>query len=283
MNTVLKYLEEMRKKKERAQARFSDLTKLEQVVVDGAFSWLLDNLKIEYGVLSTPDNILGAMNDFVNVVTDGIVSNRMYEGRLSNYLTDLKTIGASLVDMHRTVNEIDTGKLDLKGVQKNLLNAVIDQYTENGLNRGFVAPLKDMVQRNVLAGVNQQQIKGKLREYVESGKDGTGKLRSYLEQTSIQAVDSFTGAINTQVTRQFATTGFIISGSAINTTSKQCRYALDNSAGGYLSNEQWEKVLEIARKNAAARLIEGTDLTNLPLNKLHWGCRHEFTPVIKRE
>ena len=50
--------------------------------------------------------------------------------------------------------------------------------------------------------------------------------------------------------------------------------------GGIIEREDWPKIKKIAVDNG---LIPGTTWENLPLNKNHWGCRHEFTPVVLTE
>jgi hypothetical protein len=133
----------------------------------------------------------------------------------------------------------------------------------------------------MLLGANMKEVKQVLNSYIISGQDESGKLGQYLGQTAIQAVDSYTGSINQQIAKEFKTTGYVISGSLIETSSKQCVYAVETSDNGYLDYSDWKKVLEIARNNSKARLIPGTTIETLPLNKLHWGCRHDFTPLIK--
>jgi len=51
---------------------------------------------------------------------------------------------------------------------------------------------------------------------------------------------------------------------------------------GYLPNSYWETLIEKYKDAKRAPVIEGTTIDNLPVNKLHWGCRHSFTPVIKK-
>ena len=68
-----------------------------------------------------------------------------------------------------------------------------------------------------------------------------------------------------------------MSGSLISTSAPQCVKGI-NEFEGLISIETWKKVIEpLAKKHG---LIEGTTFKNLPFNKLHWGCRHEFTPTM---
>jgi ligand-binding SRPBCC domain-containing protein len=45
-----------------------------------------------------------------------------------------------------------------------------------------------------------------------------------------------------------------------------------------ISVETWSKVIEPLAKNNG--LIEGATFKNLPFNRLHWNCRHEFSPTM---
>ena len=75
-----------------------------------------------------------------------------------------------------------------------------------------------------------------------------------------------------------------MSGSLIDTSSLQCIMGIEEGkdTGGYLTNAQIDALLVVARNNKRAELIEGTTRENLDINKFHWGCRHEFTPMIRK-
>lgn len=279
---IKEYLEELYKLKSLAVDRFGELTQVEKQVFDASFEWLVDNLEIKRGEVVADEELSKTMDEFLQAVVDIIANNPGYQSKLNQFLTDLSTIQKNNKLFHRTTNNFDINVAGVNDVQKAVVEEVMNQYTGNGLNANFVKPLRDNVFRNMLAGANMKEVKEVLRNYILGGGDESGKLSQYLDQTAMQAVDTYTGAINQKIAETFATTGFIISGSLIETSSKQCIYAVETSDEGYLSNEDWEKVLQIARNNPKARLIPGTTLKNLPLNKLHWGCRHDFTPVIMK-
>jgi hypothetical protein len=218
----------------------------------------------------------------LNVVVDLVNKSKGYETKLTGFLGDLDTISKNNEKFHGSYNNFDINTAGVKNVQKTVVEEIINQYTDNGLNPNFAAPLRDGIFRNILAGANMKDIRQYLNIYILGGEDQSGKLHQYLNQTAQQAVDSYTGMINQQLNKDFKFTGYIISGSLIETSSSQCIYAVEHShdPGGYLTFEEWNTVLDIARNNKKAKLIDGTTLVNLPINKLHWGCRHDFTPVI---
>jgi hypothetical protein len=257
---------------------------MERQVVEGSFGWLVDNLEVKKGEIQVDEDLSRIMDEFLKAVIEIVNDTPQFQSKLKSFLQDLTQIQKNNASFHSTTNNFDIHTAGVNDVQKVVVNAIIDQYTDNGLNAHFATPLKDNIFRNILAGANMREVKQVLEAYILSGNDQSGKLGQYLTQTAQQAVDSYTGAINQQIAADFKFTGYIISGSLIETSSKQCVYAVDKASetGGYLTLKEWEKVLDIARDNEKAKLIPGTDLKNLPLNKLHWGCRHDFTPIIKK-
>lgn len=278
--TVAEYLAALNRLKNLSVDRFGNLSSIERELFDASYDWLLDNLDIRRGTIQTDAQLSRAMDEFLQAVVDIINNNKAFTGRVGSFISDLNKILDNAKKFYATAYGFNILTAGVTEVQKVVVNETVNQYLGNGLNANFAAPLRDAIFRNILAGASLRDVKQVLTEYIISGKDKSGKLGRYLVQTAQQATDSYTGAINQRLKKEFEFTGYIISGSLIATSSKQCIYAVTTSEEGYLSFKEWEKVLSIARNNPKARLIPGTTIDNLPLNKLHWGCRHDFTPVI---
>lgn len=283
--TIKDYINKLRQAKKLAVDRWGNLSQLERAVVDGSFDWLVDNLEIKRGEIQVNEDMAATMDEFVRAVLQTINNVPAFQSKMKLFLQDLTTISNNNKSFHRTTNNFNIDKAGVNNVQKAVVDQIVDQFRGNGLNAHFAQPLKENIFRNILAGANMREVKEVLNNYILSGADGSGKLSSYLDQTAMQAVDAYTGSINQQLLEEFKFTGMIISGSLIETSSKQCVLAVENSSktGGYLTMDEWEEILAVARNNDKAKLIPGTTLKNLPLNKLHWGCRHDFTPVIINE
>lgn len=86
---------------------------------------------------------------------------------------------------------------------------------------------------------------------------------------------SNSGAINTKLLSTFKYDGLLITGSLIDVSSPQCRFVIEK-LGGKITRENWPQVKAIAEMHG---LIENTTFDNLPKNKLHKECRHEFFPI----
>lgn len=280
--TSADYIKNLNKLKNLSLSRWNKLG-FENDVIEEAYNWLLDHLNIKRGTPQADEELTRAMDSFLNAVVNIISENKTYQGKISSFLSDLTTIYKNQKRFYATSHNFNIETAGVKEAQKTAVNEIVNQYTKNGLNPHFASPLRDNIYRNILAGANMKEVKQVLNAYILGGQDQSGKLGSYLTQTAQQAVDSYTGMINQKLQEEFTFTGYIISGSLIETSSKQCVYAVENSKRGYMPFSDWETVLDIARNNKQAKLIEGTTIKNLPLNKLHWGCRHDFTPIIVEE
>lgn len=284
MTPTEKYIAELMRSRDKAVSRFQDMTSIERMLIDNSFTWLTDNLDIKSGKFQVSENLNSLMNDFVNSVLDMINGSKSYKNKISDYFTDINKIGKNMEEFQKQENGIDFKKFGVNKVQKGVVKLTIDALTESGLNASFAQPLKDMVQLNVAAGITQKDAQKKITDFISSGKDKSGKLKNYVHNVSLQSVQLYEGAINAKLMQEFEFTGFIMAGSLIETSSQQCRKALDESDKGYLTNDQMEGILKFAKtlKNDGG-LIEGTTLDNLPVNLLHWGCRHSFTPIIREK
>lgn len=284
MDNINEYTESLERLKKASVAGFDNLSDVERYMVEQGVLWLAENMNFDKDkqITVTPE-LIHLLTEFARHLAETLTVNERYQTILNDYLSNVDVIGRNLEEFHTDLNNLNIEKAGLKPIQETVINGLIDAYTENGLNINFAQPLKDIIYRNVLAGMNLTQARGYLEDYILSNQDQSGKLAQYLQQTAQIGVDAYTGAINSTLYEKFKFTGFIMSGSLIETSSKQCVMGITEAkkAGGYLTNTQIDDLLKVARENKKAPLIEGTTRANLDINKFHWGCRHEFTPFIK--
>lgn len=269
----IKKLEELKRQAE--QSILSQLPSIEKAAYQEAVDFFDKNLDTKGGRLVPDEAALLALNKFTDDYLGAFTSNVKYTGPVGSFLKNFKEIGQLMLDFQKS-NGIDLKKANIGPTQEIVVAEVINQYSENGLNPGFVQPLRQIMFNNIAGGVNKMDALAQLKDYIASGKDQTGKLGRYLTQTAQQGVDSYTGAINTRIMQTFQIDTMIMSGSLIKTSSPQCRYAIEQ-LGGIIDRDAWPELKKLAEENG---LIEGTTFENLPINKLHWGCRHEFTPAV---
>lgn len=260
-------------KRQSENAVVTQLPALEQQAYALLVEWI-GALDTQNGRLVANEATRQALSSFTDFYLTTLTELGDYRGMVSRYLKNFKDIGQLQADFARE-RGIDVKRAHVGAAQEVVIGEVIDRYTENGLNQGFVQPLRELLFNNVAGGLNKRQALAQVRDYVASGKDSTGKLARYLEQTAQQGVDSYEGATNARIMQAYQIDTLIMAGSLIKTSSPQCRYCI-NQLGGLIDRADWPDVRDIAQDNG---LIEGTTFDNLPFNKLHWGCRHSFTPA----
>lgn len=269
-------LEALKRQAERAV--IERLPSLEKAAYQLMVEFVDNNFDTKGGRFVVDENVLRALNVFVDQYLGAFTQAAPYRGAVSEYLKNFKDI-TTLINNFQTDQGLDVKKAQLGAVQEIVLNEIVNRYSENGLNPGFVQPMRQLLFNNAVGGLNKAQAMAQLQEYIAGGKDTTGKLHRYLEQTAQQGVDSYTGAVNVKIMQTFKINTMIMSGSLIATSSPQCRLAI-TGLDGIIDREDWPELEALAKQHG---LIEGTTFDNLPLNKFHWGCRHEFTPAVLSE
>jgi hypothetical protein len=255
------------------------IPEIENFAYDALIEWMDNSLDVKAGSLTATEDTLQILNQFDEGFMKVLTQLQSYKGAVTSFVKELPKIGTVMQQYQEGTNGIDWSKADIGPAQKLVVGEIINAYTENGLNAEFVQPLRDQLYQNIAAGTNMTDAKKQLNDYILGPGDKSGKLKNYLTQTSQQAVDSYTGAINKKLMDTFDYSHLIMSGSLIATSSAQCRYGINN-LDGIIKLEDWPALKEIAEKNG---LVKGTTFNNLPFNKLHWGCRHEFTPAMLKE
>lgn len=269
------YIKKLARLKEQSQrAVVAGLPSIEQQAYQLLMDYIDQNLDTKDGNLVPNDRAVKALQNFTDIYLGALTELSDYKGTVGQYLKNFKSMGQLMADFHRA-NGLNVKTANLGAVQEIVVNEIINRYSENGLNPGFVQPLRELLFNNVTGGLNKKQAMAQLRDYIASGKDATGKLGQYLEQTAQQGVDSYSGAVNTRIVQTFKIDTYLMSGSLIATSSPQCRWAIEK-LGGIIDKKDWPALKAKAEKNG---LAEGTNFENLAINKLHWGCRHEFTAI----
>lgn len=274
--TYEEYIKKLNKLKEKAErAVLADLPSIEKMAYQIAADYVDSKLDTQGGKIVANEAALRALNNFADDYLGAFTKNETYKGVVSGYLKNFKDISNLMTEFQKGQG-LNVQQARLGFVQEIVVAEIVNRYSANGLNPGFVQPLRQILFNNITGGTNKTEAMAKLREYIDSGKDKTGKLGRYIEQTAQQGVDSYEGAINTRINQTFKINTMIMSGSLIATSSPQCRYGIEK-LGGIIDRGDWPRIKAIAEKNG---LIPGTTFDNLPISKFHFGCRHSFTPVV---
>jgi hypothetical protein len=232
---------------------------------------------IKAGQIEAGKDFIKQLNKLTVDVLDLLQKDPQFTGPVSGFVKNMYGISDAIETFQKDVNDIKVPSLSIE--KKLVIDETIDRMLDNGLNQNFVQPLRDLVYQNVTSGLSLSEARSQIKQYIQGGNDTSGKLGKYLEQTATQAVDAYSGIINKKLLDVFDYDGLLMTGSLIDNSSPQCRFAIEK-LNGKITRENWKEVEAIGKKQSG--WIEGTTFDNVPLNKLHWGCRHNFFPTINK-
>jgi len=236
-------------------------------------------LTIDKGRIVVKEDFVKRLNDLVGNILKRLQTSTKFTGSVSLFVKRLEDISLAIKEFQQATNKIKVP--DFETAKKVVIDEIINAMLDSGLNQHFAQPLRDLIYRNATTatgGLSLAQAKEMIKEYIKGGKDESGKLHRYILQTAQQGVDLYTGAINKKLMETFDYNALLVTGTIIDNSSPQCRYAIDD-LNGKIRREDWPEV----RKRATKRfqLVEGTTFENLPIKLLHWGCRHSFYPMMQ--
>ncbi len=250
-----------------------DLKELERLLT----TFLIQNIEINTDRIGGKLSFTESTETIVKSSLKSFYNSKQYQKSIAKYLINIDKISLSKLENYEKDN-LKISKSAITPSQRLAINEYLGYLTENGLNAKFNQPLRQLIYSNIQSGTSQTELENKLKKYVEGGKDESGKLKSYIKQVAIQGADAYTSIIDQKITDKYIdkVTGFIMTGSLIDSSSPQCKYCV-KELDRLIKKEDWNKVKKIAQENG---LIENTEFKDLPTNKLHWGCRHTFTPKL---
>lgn len=246
-----------------------DVRKLDDILLDILGESIYENtnsVNKRLELTETTDTIVKkALKKFYNT--------KQYGNSLLKYVTNLEDISKYKISSYRDKG-FSINYSEVNPFQKLAIDEHLSYFRESGLNNKFNQPLRRVIYSNIFAGKSQKELIDELTNYV-SKKDPVSR---FVKQTAMMGADVYTSIIDQKITDKYIDdiTGYIIVGSIIDSSSVQCKYCVKDLKRK-IKKEDWEEVKKIALPNG---LIEGTEFKNLPTNKLHWGCRHQFTPTI---
>lgn len=256
----------------------SHANEMGEVTYDILLQTVEDTFDTKAGKIVYDKDFVKKLNGLTIDVLNLIQNTPKFTGPVSKFIKRLPDISDTISAFQKEVNEITVPAFES---EKNIvIDETISQLLDNGLNQNFVQPLRDLIYRNITSGSTLSQIKQQIKEYIQGGKDVSGKLSRYIDQTANQTADAYSGAINKKLLETFNYDALLITGSLIDTSSPQCRYAI-LELDGKIRREDWSKLVNHVGANQP--MIPGTTFDNLPVNRLHWGCRHSFYPIILKK
>lgn len=252
---------------------------LENEILQAAFDFLDDNLDTEGGQIILPGTGNRVLNRFTAQMQRQLGSGPALERLVTQYINGVKRSDDLIFSYHEDANGITPRRMKLKNLRDMIFGEIADEFETAGLQQYIIQPMRNTLYQGINAGYSMAELKRALRLQIRGSAARKGATERYLTNINRKGIDAYIGGVNRQLMREYGFNAMIMAGSLIKTSSPQCRYGI-NELDGIIRRRDWPKLKRRAINNG---LIDGTNFDNLPFNKLHWGCRHEFTPTFEEE
>jgi hypothetical protein len=238
------------------------------------------NKSIKDSINTSGGNITGVTETVGSVVKKSLRSfyaTKQYQSSLMVLLRNVKGIGMDKLGLYKNDGlTVATNALN-KG-QKLAIDYILDAMNENGLNAKFNQPLRNLIYENVTKGSSLTTLQESLKKYIISNPEKASDLSRYFKQISQNGADAYSSVIDQKIAEKYAETsvGYMVVGSLINNSSKQCRHAV-LQLDRIITKKNFEGMKKIGLKSG---MNKDTTFENLPIRRGHPGCRHSFVTVV---
>jgi hypothetical protein len=251
----------------------TNINNLSKSLLASLIKQLNDNINTKGGKITNLDKSAGAI---ISSSIDEFTKSEGFKKSIQSILSDIGTATNEKVGFYKDA-DLPVTLSELSTQQKLAVDEFLDSMSKDGLNAKFNQTLRTLIYENIRNGVSQTELQNVLEEKIISGK-APSEMAKYIKGTVQQAADAYTKVVDQQIYNKFKSkiSGFRVIGSLIETSSPQCRQAVEKYKR-FIPIDELDKVLDLAKSNG---LIEGTNESNLATNGLHWSCRHQFLPII---
>jgi hypothetical protein len=263
------------------QSLYKDFTNIEKAIVNGILKQV-KRMDIKDGIIQFDEKNVALVNE-LNKVIAGAIQGSSYPVNVKSYIGSFDTIRTLNEDIHRDLNDLDPSEIEdkLNQVQKTNVQNVLDNLVRNGMEQGFVEPVKQGIFKNIVGGMNLEDFQSYLETTILSDPLKQGQFKRYVTQISRDALNQYDGQINQQIATDLGLDAYRYVGSLIEDSRPQCRRWV---AKEILLKEELTDEISWATNNGSG-MIPGTNSENFATYRGGYSCRHQAIPfkMTKRE
>ncbi len=242
----------------------------------------LSKMNQEGGSLSFDENNINLINQVDDLLIQEIQKSG-YPGSVRKYLRDFDTLTDFNGELHEQLNGIDPEELKkiVGPGQEQIVEDTLQGLTGSGVSTEVVAPIRQELFKNVVAGSSFEDVEQALREFITGSEGKNGQLSKYVTQISRDALNQYDGQVNSQIAKEFDLNAYEYVGSLIDDSRPQCRRWVNKEV---LLKADLPSEIAWAESNGSG-MIPGTTPDNFAIYRGGYNCRHQAIPfkLTRRE
>lgn len=163
---------------------------------------------------------------------------------------------------------------------------------ESGIREDFTRPIMQILDDAISLGDSVNAARTKLQDFVLSGKDKSGKLKSYLTQTARDSISQMQGQQIQSIANEVGYEGISYIGGLLNDSRGQCTHWIKD-LNGFIPLDKLASEIKLAYKNQAAKkitdgvhkwggMMPNTTVDNFITKRGGFNCTHTAIPKRKK-
>ncbi len=237
--------------------------------------------EVNASLITTGEVIEGTTTPVGAVVSRSLKSfyaTKAYQNSLASLLRNIDGIGTDKMSLYKGFDLVIPRK-EINKAQTAVLDELIDALNDNGLNTRFNQPLRKIIYDNIRRGKSQTDLTKSLKQFIVSSPDKASDLKRYINTTSIQGADAYSKVVDNEIMKKYEkrVTAIRVVGSLIDSSSPQCRQAV-NKYQREIPMDKLPEWIAFAKDHGGS---DNLSKDNLSLIGAHYGCRHQWVPIIK--
>ncbi len=253
-----------------------------ELLVYAALMEIFDTVDITNGKLATNPKA----EEFLSLLDYKIyqtLKKSGYPGLVSDFIGNYDKITENVRDLHQSLGNGIINLKDINSVKRLEVQKTIQNLTEQGMYKDFIAPVREGLYRNIMFGATVGETEEFIKSQVISNKEKNSKLTRYVKQVSTDALHQYDGSVNQVAKQSLGLNAVQYVGSLIEDSRAQCMKWVSMSI---IKDENLKEEIDWALNGGrysnkkCSGMIEGTNPDNFCINRGGWVCRHRVFPIL---
>jgi hypothetical protein len=208
-----------------------------------------------------------------------VLNNSEYKTAVSGLIKDFDKITQNNIDLQAAINKKIISKKQLLPIQQLEVNNTIERLLGSGIDKDFVAPIRQTLYRNIVLGVGVEETRSALEDFILSKPKKESVLSRYVGQVSRDSIMQFDGSIQQSIGAELELPDYIYTGSLILDSRAQCVHWVNKAE---LPGEELEAEIKTAvnggtfpdSEKKCSGMNPSTTLSTFSIYRGGYNCRH---------
>jgi len=268
----------------------STIPDIEKKILDEIFSFI-DKLDSAGGIFTngivTSEQLLT-----LSQIIDTALKNSGYVNNVQLFMSDFGKVTLNTSSLLNYVGGYSFRELPLSDLEKKWQSQTYETLINSGLTEEFKRPILKIIDETVSYGNSIESAKKTLQDFIQSGKDKSGKLKSYVTQTARDSVNQLQGQQMQSIANNIGVDYIRYVGGTLLDTRGQC-YRWVRELNGRIKYDDLESEIKLAYKNEKLKLVQpenhrwggmmkDTNKDNFIVKRGGYNCTHTAVPIRKK-